>query len=136
VSEPGGRALHSEGHHLTLEQITGGGIAWQPFRPGIEILRLHGDTAHGPSSALLRYAPGAQLACHVHTSHEHIVVLSGSQRDERGVYTAGSVIVNVPGSQHSVTSDEGCVVLAVWEAPVRFVGTDSPPADTTRMRVD
>jgi anti-sigma factor ChrR (cupin superfamily) len=106
----------------------GGGVAWQAFRPGIEIFRLHGQAAQGSSSALLRYAPGAQLACHVHTGHEHLVVLSGSQRDEFGVYTAGSVTVNVPGSKHSVTSDEGCVVLAVWEAPVDFESTDSPCA--------
>jgi anti-sigma factor ChrR (cupin superfamily) len=117
---------------LAFEQIMGSGIAWRPFRPGIEIFRLHGgEAADGPASALLRYAPGAQLACHEHMGHEHIVVLSGSQRDEHGVYSAGSVIVNVPGSKHSVTSDEGCVVLAVWQAPVRFVGTDSPRAGAT-----
>jgi anti-sigma factor ChrR (cupin superfamily) len=95
-------------------------VDWQPFRPGIEIVRLYGDGTSGPSAALLRYAPGARLAAHSHVAYEHIVVLSGSQRDERGVYPEGTCLIHGPETAHAVASEEGCVVLAIWNAPVSF----------------
>jgi anti-sigma factor ChrR (cupin superfamily) len=98
------------------------GLAWQPFRAGIEIVRLYGDGGSGASAALLRYAPGAQLAAHQHVDYEQIIVLSGSQRDEHGRYPAGTCLIHGPGTGHRVASDEGCVVLAFWNAPVQFVG--------------
>ena len=92
-------------------------LPWQPFRPGVEIYRLYGDST-GPSAALLRYAPGAQVPHHDHTGYEHIFVLSGSQRDQHQTYPAGALVVNAPGSDHWVASDDGCLVLVVWEKPV------------------
>ena len=32
---------------------------WQPYREGVEIARLYGEAAQGPTMALLRYQPGA-----------------------------------------------------------------------------
>lgn len=95
-------------------------VAWQPFRPGIEIARLYGKGDSGPAAALLRYAPGANVPAHHHPGGEHILVLRGSQRDERGTYRAGTLLVHGPGTRHAVTSDEGCVVLAIWNEPVQF----------------
>jgi len=99
-------------------------LAWEPFHPGIEIVRIYGGpdsaTPNGPSAALLRYAPGASVPHHAHTGYEHIVVLQGSQRDERGSYTQGTCLIHAEGTGHTVASDEGCVVLAVWQAPVAF----------------
>jgi len=105
---------------LNLESIVSGELGWVPFGKGIEIYRLHGDGKAGSTSAILRYSPGASIPPHVHGGHEHILVLSGSQRDERGIYRAGTLVINAPGSKHDVTSDEGCVVLVIWEAPVIF----------------
>ncbi|MDJ0706872.1 MAG: cupin domain-containing protein [Leptolyngbyaceae cyanobacterium MO_188.B28] len=93
-------------------------LTWRPFRPGIEIYRLYGDGQHGPTAALLRYEPGAAVPKHTHQGYEHIIVLSGSQRDHCGVYSAGSLVINPPGSGHTVVSDEGCMVLIIWEQPV------------------
>ena len=93
---------------------------WTPLRDGVEVLRLFGDADEGASVALLRYAPGARIPRHRHAGWELIVVLSGSQSDERGTYPAGSVVVNPRGDEHSVWSDEGCTVLIVWERPVEF----------------
>jgi anti-sigma factor ChrR (cupin superfamily) len=95
-------------------------LDWQPFGEGIEIVPIHGQVGSGSACALLRYAPGAQLQRHAHVGHEHLLILRGSQSDEHGHYPRGSFIVNAPGSRHSVRSDEGCVVLAIWESPVRF----------------
>ncbi len=96
-------------------------LPWLPFRAGIEIHTLYdsGDP-QGPSSALLRYAPGASVPRHTHVGYEHIYVLAGSQEDERGQYATGAFVINLPGSAHAVRSPGGCLVLAVWEKPVRF----------------
>lgn len=97
-------------------------LPWQPFRPGIEIVRLYGDGGAGPAAALLRYAPGACLPEHEHADYEQILVLRGSQRDEHGHYPVGTCLIHGPGTSHRVASDEGCVVLATWHAPVAFRG--------------
>ena len=98
-----------------------GAVPWPPFRDGVELHRLYGSGEAGASAALLRYAPGARVPTHVHPGYEHILVLAGSQVDERGVHGTGTLVVNPPGSSHSVSSPEGCIVLAIWEQPVAFV---------------
>jgi anti-sigma factor ChrR (cupin superfamily) len=117
--------------HLDLRSIAErpDEVVWEPFREGVRIHRLYGgDSSEGPAAALLRYEPGARVPAHEHTGHEHILVLSGAQQDHRGRYQAGSVVVNPPGSVHAVSSPEGCLVLAIWERPVRFraPGADEP----------
>lgn len=83
---------------------------------------LYHDERSGAAAALLRYQPGAEVPEHTHTGHEHIFVLEGSQQDERGTYRAGAIVVNPPGSRHTVRSAGGCLVLIVWERPIRFAG--------------
>lgn len=95
-------------------------IVWKPFKRGIDIHRLYGGNDRQPAAALIRYQPGAHLPRHEHIGVEHILVLSGSQRDEFGVYNEGTFIVNPPGSAHSVVSDSGCIVLVIWHAPIQF----------------
>ena len=100
--------------------LTGGwrSLAFQPFRDGVEICWLvEGE----PGVALLRYAPKASVPRHRHLGLETIVVLDGAQSDERGHYPTGSVMLNPEGSEHSVWSDEGCVVLIQWHRPVAFL---------------
>jgi len=91
---------------------------FQPFRDGVEICRLVQGT---PEVALLRYAPGAGVPRHRHAGLETILILEGDQCDERGTYQAGSLIFNPEGSEHSVWSQTGCVVLIQWARPVVFV---------------
>ncbi|MEM9266479.1 MAG: cupin domain-containing protein [Cyanobacteria bacterium P01_F01_bin.13] len=97
-------------------------LSWQPFRPGVAIYRLYGDGHQGPAAALLKYEPGAKVPEHVHGGYEHIIVLSGSQRDHQGSHTAGTLVINPPDSSHDVVSDEGCIVLIIWEKPVAIKG--------------
>lgn len=95
---------------------------WQPFHEGIEICWIYRCTeADGPGAAFLKYAPGAHVPMHEHPGFEHIMVLEGTQRDENGLHETGAVVINPPGTRHSVSSDEGCIVLAIWQAPVRFL---------------
>jgi len=109
-----------ESFRVDLEAVLKGGVSWLPFRTGIEIHHLYGELGVGRAAALLRYAPGASLPTHRHSGFEQILVLEGSQVDDRGRYGKGTVVVNPPGSQHAVTSPEGCVVFVTWELPVEF----------------
>lgn len=94
---------------------------WQPFYPGVQMARLYMDGQDGPSAALLRYEPGASVPPHLHSGFEHILVLRGSQEDERGRYARGSLLIHGPGTGHRVASSEGCVALAIWVKPVEIL---------------
>lgn len=95
------------------------GLSWHPFYPGVDIHYLY-HTESGGAAALLRYQPGASVPAHYHAGHEHIFVLAGSQTDENRTYTKGAVVINPPDTKHNVTSQEGCVVLVIWEKPVQL----------------
>jgi anti-sigma factor ChrR (cupin superfamily) len=107
-----------------LFQISG----WQhklptkPFQEGVDIYRLYGDGESGPTAALLRFRPGGRVPLHEHTGFEHIFMLSGSQVDENSRAETGSLIINPPGTSHSILSQDGCIVLAIYEKPVKFLG--------------
>jgi anti-sigma factor ChrR (cupin superfamily) len=105
-------------HALTLGATKRG---WGRLRAGVDMLRLAGDGETGASVALLRYRPGAKVPAHRHHGFEAIYVLEGAQSDENGTYEAGTLVVNREGGGHSVWSDEGCLVLIVWERPIEFV---------------
>ena len=93
-------------------------LVWEPFREGVDISPI---VTGEPAVALLRYAPGSGVPRHLHVGLETILVLEGTQSDERGNYPAGSLILNPEGTSHSVWSDLGCVVLIQWEKPVAFI---------------
>jgi len=99
-------------------------LDWQALRPGVDFHALYGQPGQGPAAALLRYAPGAHVPLHRHDGIEHILVLAGSQRDENGVYPAGTLLVSPSGTHHSVTSDQGCLALAIWAGPLDFGAAD------------
>ena len=105
-----------------LQAATDGTLRWERMREGIEIARLYARPDGGPSAALLRYMPGARLQRHEHTGFEHIFVLAGSQVDDSGEHHAGALLIHGPGTSHTISSKHGCLVLAVWERPVRFLG--------------
>ncbi len=96
-------------------------VHWQPFRPGIEIVALHGKPTTAGSSALLRYQPGARVPSHYHHGVEHILVLEGSQVDEQGTHGPGTLVINPAGSSHSVVSHDGCIVLAIWHGDLEVL---------------
>ena len=108
-------------NNLIQSDFAGPEFVWQDFRPGVDIIFLHGDAAQGCSCALLRYQPGAEIPRHLHMGMEFLLVLRGSQADERGHYPQGSFLINPASSSHAIISAEGCIVLAIWERPVKFV---------------
>ena len=96
-------------------------LPWKPFQEGVEIYLLYGDAETGPTAALLRFKAGGRVPLHEHTGFEHIFVLAGSQVDENSRAEAGSLIINPPGSSHSILSENGCIALAIYEKPIRFL---------------
>ena len=124
--------------HADATQLLNGGwrtLTFAPFRPGVEICKLVDGGAEGASVAVLRYQPGAAVPWHLHQGLETVLVLEGSQSDESGCYQAGSIVFNEAGTEHSVWSDDGCVVLIQWERPVLILdeedvkrGADRPDA--------
>ena len=95
-------------------------MPWKPLREGVDISILYGNVNEGPCAALLRYQPGARIPKHQHGGYEHILVLQGDQSDGATTLTAGSLLINAPGSSHEIVSRTGCIVLAIWERPVVF----------------
>jgi anti-sigma factor ChrR (cupin superfamily) len=96
-------------------------LPWQPYKKGVEIFRLYGDGITGPTAALIRYREHGEIPMHEHIGYEHLLILAGSQRDENGIYEVGSLVINAPGTRHKVSSEDGCIVLAIYEKAVRFV---------------
>ena len=96
-------------------------LGWHAFRPGVRIHWLYQTSEDGPAAALLRYEPGATVPLHEHVGWEHILVLSGAQSDGAGRYETGSLLISPPGTRHAIASAEGCVVLAIWQRPVRVL---------------
>lgn len=96
-------------------------LPWKPFSEGVDIYRLYGDGESGPTAALLRFRAGGRVPLHEHTGYEHIFVLSGEQVDEVSKAETGALIINPPGTSHSILSENGCIVLAIYEKPVKFL---------------
>jgi anti-sigma factor ChrR (cupin superfamily) len=97
-------------------------LPFEPFRDGVDI---HHIWTGEPAVAILRYAPGSAVPRHLHTGLETILVLEGEQCDERGCYPEGSLVLNPPGSIHSVWSETGCAVLIQWEHPVKILDQEA-----------
>jgi anti-sigma factor ChrR (cupin superfamily) len=98
------------------------GLAYEPFRPGIEVAWLIRGAEGEPSVAVLAYAPGASVPRHRHAGLETILVLDGVQSDDTGDYGTGALVFNVPGTEHAVWTAQGCVVLIQWDRPVVILG--------------
>jgi quercetin dioxygenase-like cupin family protein len=114
-------------HAFDLAALAKGDVPWSPWRGDaatgkdrVDIFRLYGAPGSGGSAALLRYAKGARLPPHEHTGYEQIFILAGSQEDERGVYPAGTMVINPPGSHHAVWAPDGCIALVVWASAIVF----------------
>ena len=107
--------------------LTSGGwkqLPFESFREGVTIHWIHRFEGDQPGVALLKYEPGAAVPRHRHEGLETILVLDGIQSDETGDFDCGSYIVNAPGTEHSVWSASGCVVLIQWDRPVTILKED------------
>jgi anti-sigma factor ChrR (cupin superfamily) len=96
-------------------------LEWQPLFEGVDIYRLYEDGSTGPRAALLRYHPGGRVPPHEHAGYEHIIVLDGEQADGVSRAQTGTLTISPPGTCHGISSEKGCIVLAIYEKPVKFI---------------
>ena len=76
--------------------------------PGLEVMPLH---SYGTENvALVKWAPGTVFQPHRHWEGEEIFVLDGTFEDEHGTYPKGTWLRNPPGSIHTPSSAEGCII--------------------------
>ena len=81
-------------------------------KSGVErrILERLGDEV-ARATSIVRYQPGSQFQTHTHEFGEEILVLDGVLSDEFGDYSAGTYIMNPPGSSHAPHSKTGCTLF-------------------------
>jgi putative transcriptional regulator len=108
---------------LTLRAYVGNEfsqVRWVAVAPGLAHAPLL--TRGGTRARLIRAKPGATVSTHSHRGEEWTLVLTGSYRDETGVYRPGDVQSTTPEIVHRPVADVGpvCINLAVTDAPLVF----------------
>ncbi len=80
--------------------------------PGVQrrMLDRIGDE-QAKATSIVRYEPNARFAAHQHDLGEEILVLDGVLSDEYGDYSAGTYLMNPPGSSHAPYSESGCTLF-------------------------
>lgn len=92
-------------------------IAWQPHGEKYWVKALYDQPDQGQRVSLAKLEPGASFDMHAHDEIEHIYVLSGSFRDQNRTLRAGDYAWREPGAQHTADTDEGAVLLLVYNRP-------------------
>ena len=95
-------------------------LPWVQTHPGIEQKILFEDRERGMRTALIRWAPGAELPLHEHTDVEQTFVLEGALVDHEGACNAGDFVWRPAGSRHRAWAPNGCLLLALFLKPNRF----------------
>lgn len=94
---------------------------WQILCEGVYISVIYDLGDQGPRAAFLHYLPGASVPVHEHVGYEHILILEGTQHDDKKIYEKGTLVIHAPESHHRIHSPQGCIALGIWQKPVRFV---------------
>ena len=64
---------------------------------------------------------------HTHIGSEITVVLEGQFSDKDGTYKSGEFMVKDSSVEHQpLAGIEGCICLAITDAPLKFTGTFGP----------
>ena len=80
--------------------------------PGVQrrMLDRIGDE-QAKATSIVRYEPNTRFTAHQHDLGEEILVLDGVLSDEYGDYSAGTYLMNPPGSSHAPYSESGCTLF-------------------------
>jgi len=104
-------------------------LPWKPTpSAGIDMKVLLQDKESGLLTALFRWQPGAHLALHEHVEIEQSYVLEGSIQDAEGEVRAGDFVWRPSGNRHDAWSPNGCLLIAIFLKPNRFL--EGPLAGT------
>ena len=85
-------------------------MPWQPVRAGVAVRRLYSQDGFTDSVRLERWEPGAQLGRIGYPSGAELFVLGGSFADAKGAFALGTWLRLPPGTSHSPSTEEGCVL--------------------------
>ncbi|MGI9500176.1 MAG: cupin domain-containing protein [Geminicoccaceae bacterium] len=80
------------------------------------------------ATSVVRYAPNSAFSAHTHGGGEEFLVLDGVFSDEHGDFGRGMYVRNPPGSAHTPSSKDGCIIL------VKLRQMD--PTDQTQIAID
>jgi anti-sigma factor ChrR (cupin superfamily) len=107
---------------LASHFVTVAALPWMKTRhAGVETKTLMADTATGVMTVLTKMAAGARLPDHEHVRVEQTYVLEGSLHCGEGTCRAGEFVWRPAGSRHEAwAGPEGCLTLAMFQAPNRF----------------
>ena len=89
--------------------------------PGIDMKVLLQDEETGLLTALFRWAPNTKLPRHIHIEIEQSFILEGSIEDDEGIVRAGDFVWRPKGNKHAPWSTEGCLLIAFFLKPNKFV---------------
>lgn len=97
-------------------------LPWEetPF-PGVEMKVLLREEDTGLLTALLRWAPGAELPLHEHVEIEQTYMLSGRLVDHEGEAGPGQFVWRPKGSRHVARAPEGALMIAFFLRPNVFL---------------
>lgn len=97
-------------------------LPWKPTpAPGVDMKVLLEDKETGLLTALFRWQPGTYLDLHEHVEIEQSYILEGSIKDVEGEATAGNFVWRPSGNRHEVTSPNGCLLVAFFLKPNKFL---------------
>lgn len=100
-------------------------VASLPWKPtpfaGVDMKVLMEDKDTGLMTALVRFAPGAELPLHEHVEIEQTYVLEGSLADDEGEARAGDYVWRPKGNRHVARAPEGALVLSFFLRPNQFL---------------
>ena len=76
---------------------------------------------------ILKFSPFAKIPQHTHDGNEFTLVLQGDFHDHQDSYCEGEFITQNHSHEHQPKAGRnGCICLAVTDAPLKFTGTLGP----------
>ncbi len=85
---------------------------WQPSGvPGVEICQLWVDEMNERHTTLIRMQGGTSLPTHLHGGTEECYVVQGDLNGQGIQLRAGDYVRFEAGTSHTVSSEEGCILL-------------------------
>lgn len=121
-------AIASQDEKITNQLINGDfdQFDWEKVTRHISVSELDlGDPEL--KAELLKFGPNARIPKHTHNGMEYTLVLQGQYSDCSGDYHAGEFVGCDETTEHSPKAGpEGCVCLALTDAPLKFTGLLGP----------
>lgn len=109
-----------------LDKLELDDIPWQRVTPSIWKAKLAMNDPRYQVE-ILKFSPNAKIPRHTHKGQEFTLVLQGDFSDQQDTYSYGEFIMQDQSNEHQpVAGPNGCICLAITDAPLKFTGTFGP----------